>query len=322
MQFVKTIQNFAFQNDLWGKGSKIVVGVSGGSDSSCLLSVLKKLESKYDLKLHVAHVNYGLRGADSDHDEEFVRKLAEKYDIEISVLKPKKSQYKGNLENSLRDIRYNFFEKIRKELDFDLIAVAHNQDDQAETVLMRIIRGSGLNGLSAMKAKAGFVIRPLLQTSKKDILAYLKQNKLKFCTDKSNLDERFTRNGVRHGLLPYLEKNFNPRVKQTLGQWSLAVADDYEFINQSAESFVQAVCKNKCADFLEKEFLKMHLSLQRQVLRNIFGKLKSDTKDIENRQIEEMLKVIKSSKSKTQKAVIGGLNISKKGDKIGIFCSK
>jgi tRNA(Ile)-lysidine synthase len=319
-QLIKTIQNFAFANNLWEKNSKIIIGVSGGSDSVSLLDILKKLETKYDFKLHVAHVNYGLRGNESNQDEEFVKKLAKKYKLPFTLLKPKKSAYKGNLESNLREIRYDFFENLRCELEFDLVAVAHNQDDQAETVLMRIIRGSGLNGLSAMKAKTKNVIRPLLQTSKQEILSYVKQNKLQYRTDKTNLDTKFTRNAIRHNLLPYLEENFNPAIKQTLSQWSLSVADDYEFIEKSAESFTLLTCKKKCANFTAKEFEKFHRSIQRQVLRNIFGKLKQNTKDIENKQIEEMLKVIKSGKSKSQKAVIGGLNISKKGDKIEIFC--
>lgn len=316
---IKKIQNFAFQNNLWERGSKIVLGVSGGPDSVVLLDIFNHLAKKYDFQLHIAHVNYGLRGKDSQKDEIFVRELGEKYDIAVNVLKPKKAEYKGNLENSLRKIRYDFFEQIRQKLNFDLVAVAHNQDDQAETVLMRIIRGSGLSGLGAMKAKTNGTIRPLLCASRKEILAHIKQKKLVYRVDKSNLDTKFTRNSIRHGLLPYLEKNFNPSIKKTLSEWSAIVADDYDFIDKSAERFAKSVCKNKCMDFSAKLFLDLHQSIQRQVLRNILKKMKNSTEDIENQQIEEMIKIIKSSKSKTQKAAIGGLNISKKGDKVEII---
>ncbi|NTW27714.1 MAG: tRNA lysidine(34) synthetase TilS [Candidatus Moranbacteria bacterium] len=319
-QLIKTIQNFAFANELWEKNSKIVLGVSGGSDSSCLLHIFSKLAPKYDLQLHVAHVNYGLRDKDSQEDELFVKKIAEKYQIPLTVLKVKKAQQKGNLENNLRELRYDFFEKLRVELNFDLIAVAHNQDDQAETVLMRIMRGSGLAGLSAMKAKTKKIIRPLLQTSSKEILAYLKENKLKYRTDKSNLDTKFTRNSIRHGLLPYLEKNFNPAIKKTLSEWSLSVASDYEFIKEKAQDFVDLACNNKYANFNVADFLALSDAIKRQALRMIIGKLKGSSQDLESRQVEEMIKVLKSVKSKSQKATIGGLNISKKGDKIDIRC--
>lgn len=314
----KKIQNYAFQNNLWEKGSKIVLGVSGGPDSVFMLDFFSKLSKKYNLELHVAHVNYGLRGKDSEKDELLVRELGEKYGIEVSVFKPKKTEYRGNLENNLRNIRYDFFEKTRQKLGFDLIAVAHNQDDQAETVLMRIIRGSGLQGLGAMKAKTGKIIRPLLQISKAEILACNNQNKLKYRIDKSNLDTKFSRNKIRHELLPYLEKNFNSGIKKTLSEWSLTVADDYDFIDKNAERFAKNICKNKCAHFSAKEFAILHPAMQRQVLRNIFLKLKSSIQDIENKQVEEMLKVIRSSKSKSQKAAIGGLNILKKSDKVDI----
>jgi len=224
------------------------------------------------------------------------------------------------LENNLRDIRYKFFQKLCKEQKFDLIAVAHNQDDQAETVLMRILRGSGLNGLSAMKAKSANIIRPLLQTEKKSILTYLRENKLKYRVDKSNLDLKFTRNKIRHSLLPYLEKNFNPAIKKTLGEWSSIVASDYEFIAQNAQFFATNDCKNKCVNFNSEKFLELHAAIQRQELRSLFCKLKNGTEDLESGQIEEILKIIKSDKSKSKKAIVGGLKITKKGASIEIFC--
>ncbi|MEI7890536.1 MAG: tRNA lysidine(34) synthetase TilS [bacterium] len=319
-RFVKKIQNFSFENNLWEKNSKIIVGVSGGSDSACLLNILNILKDKYNFDLHVAHVNYGLRGKDSDQDEAFVKKIAKAYDMAVSVLRPKKSQYKGNLENSLREIRYDFFEKLRKKNNFDLIAVAHNQDDQAETVLMRIIRGSGLNGIGAMRAKSGNIIRPLLETSKADVLLYMKENKLKYQTDKTNFDFKFTRNSIRHGLLPYLEKNFNPKIKETLSGWSHMVSNDYDFIDRNAQSFAELKHKNKCSNFLVSEFFQMHPSLQCQALKIIGKKLKGDNFNLENSQVSEIIKVIKSEKNKSQKASIGGLNISKKGAKVDIRC--
>ena len=295
--------------------------MSGGPDSVCLLDILYKLSKKYDFELHIAHVNYNLRGRDSKKDELFVKKLAKKYGLAVSVLSSKKKN-KGNLENNLRKIRYDYFEQIRKKLKFNVVAVAHNQDDQAETVLMRIIRGSGLSGLSSMKAKSGNIIRPMLRVSRSEILEYLKKNKLAYRTDKSNLDTKLTRNAIRHKLIPFLEKNFNPGVKKTLSQWSFLVAEDYDFINKNAERFAGNSCKDKCGEFNVKKFRMLHSSIQKQVLRIIFQNLKNTTIDIENQQIEEIIKIIKSSKNKDQKATIGGLNILRKNDKVIISFSK
>jgi tRNA(Ile)-lysidine synthase len=322
MQLIKTIQNFAFQNNLWKKNSKIVLGISGGPDSVCLLDVLAVLSKKYNFKLYIVHINYNLRGKDSQQDELLVRKLAKKYDIKVSVFSPEKSEYTENLENSLREIRYEYFEKIRQNLGFDVIAVAHNQDDQAETVLMRIIRGSGLNGLSAMRAKTGKIIRPLLKTSRKEILAYIKQNKYVYRVDKSNADTKLIRNKIRHRLLPYLEKNFNPAIKKTLSEWSISVADDYAFISENSRKKNIGTYQKEKYCFKVKLFLKQESAIQRQILRNIFGVLKKNMIDIDNKQIEELIKIIKSRKNKNQKAVVGGLNILKKGDKVIINLKK
>jgi tRNA(Ile)-lysidine synthase len=320
VKFIKTIQNFASQYNLWQKGSKIIIGVSGGPDSVCLLEVLSLLAKKSQFELQIAHVNYGLRGKDSDQDEQFVRKLGEKFDVPVNALKVKKGSSKGNLENSLRNIRYAYFEKLRLEKKFDLIAVAHNGDDQAETVLMRIIRGSGLNGLSAMKPSNGKIIRPLLETPRSEIEAYLKEKHLEFRIDKTNLEPSFARNKIRLQLLPFLEKNYNPAIKKTLGRWSTNVGDDYAFIASKSERFTKRICKNKYAAFDAQAFFSQHVAIQRQVLRNVYTQLLGGTENLENQHIEEILKVAGSSKNKIKKARIAGLNVLKKGDKVEIFC--
>jgi tRNA(Ile)-lysidine synthase len=319
--FAKKIQNFSSQYNLWEKKSKIIIGVSGGPDSVCLLDFFYGLKKKYNFELQIAHVNYGLREKDSDDDEKFVRKLGLKYEIKVNVLKPDKPLYKGNLENSLRNARYDFFEKLRSQEKYDLIAVAHNQDDQAETVLMRMLRGTGLNGLGAMKPKNGNIIRPLLKTSKKDILLYLKEKKLHFRIDKTNNERIFTRNKIRHELFPLLEKDFNPVIKNTLCELSLSIADDYDYIYSQANKFV--LKKIQDGIFFDSElFSKKHLSIQRQIVRRVIHSLVGTLNGLEYAQVEEILKVIKSSKSKAKKAFIGGLNISKKGGKVEILHEK
>lgn len=201
MSLIKKFQNISHEYDLWQKGSKIVLGISGGPDSVCLLDIFFQLQKKYQLDFIMAHINYGLRGKDSDQDEKLVRKLAEQYDLKLFILNPK---CKSKSENALREIRYRFFEKIRKNNDFDLIAVAHNADDQVETFLMRLIRGSGLAGLSAMRFKNDSIIRPLLGFQRNEILAYLHKNKLDYRIDRTNLKPVFFRNRVRNELLPLL----------------------------------------------------------------------------------------------------------------------
>lgn len=315
---IKTIQNTAFREGLWQKGSKIVLGVSGGPDSVCMLDALAKIAPKCDLELIVAHINYGLRGKDSDKDEEFVRDLAEKHNLEIAVLPKtrfskilKPSFRKKPSENELREIRYNFFEEVRRENDFDSITVAHNADDQVETFLMRVIRGAGLIGLSAMKYKTGKIIRPLLGISRKEILEYLKTCKIKYRIDKTNKQAIFFRNKIRNQLIPYLKKNFNPRIKETISGAVNSIAEDADLLEKIAEEF----CAKK-KELCVSEILALHPSLQRRIILKFVGKVKKDLKDIESAHVREILKALKSTKGKRQVVVFKGLKLTRIGDKV------
>jgi tRNA(Ile)-lysidine synthase len=312
---IKTIQNTIFQQGLFERGAKIVVGVSGGPDSVCLLDMMSKIAPKADLKLIIAHVNYGLRGKDSDRDEKFVRKLAEKYNLPIAVF-PKaklsgilKLRFRKNpSENELRNVRYAFFEKIRKENNFDLIAVAHNSDDQVETFLMRIIRGAGLQGLSAMKFKNGRVIRPLLNISRAEILKYLKKTNLTYRTDGTNLENLFLRNKIRNKLIPYLEKNFNPKIRATIFGATVSIGEDADFLQQ----FTAQLAEEKILSV--KKLLALHPALQRRVLLKKISEAEQDGQNIESAHIEEILKALRSTKGKNQIVVFKGLKLTRKGD--------
>lgn len=321
MRFVKNVQNFVHRHELWQKDNKVIVGVSGGPDSACLLHVLSILAKKYNFSLQIAHVNYGLRGKDSDLDEAFVKKLGEKYGLPVNTIHFGKQ--KNPSEEQMREFRYAFFEKLRKKYNFDLIAVAHNLDDQVETIVMRIIRGAGLSGLSGMRAKNGFVIRPFLEVGRREIMDYLKQENLKYRTDKSNKDTKYFRNKIRNLLIPYLEKNFNPNIKRTIFQWSKSVADDYAYLETCQKG--KNICKKdkrKSVSFSVQKMLSLHVSdrknLIRAGIRDIFG----NTKGLSAAHLDEVCKIIKSGKNKHQKAAFIGLNITRKGDTLQITANR
>lgn len=320
---IKKVQNFASLNHLWEKDSKIVLGVSGGPDSACLLDIMAKVSRKYSMKLHIAHVNYGLRGKDSDKDEQFVEKLAEKYGLGLSILSPIIKK-KSNLEEELRIIRYAFFEKIRKELKFDYIAVAHTADDQAETVLMRIIRGTGLSGLRAMRCKNGVIIRPLLSVSRSEIEKYLAENKLASRLDKTNMEEKFFRNKIRHNLIPYLQKNFNSSIKESLLSLSITAADDFDYISKQAKKTAEKIIEKKDEEliFSTTIYRALHPAIQREFLRLIIKNMKRDLRDIESANIEEARKILASEKNKIQKMNFKGLKLTRKGDTVTLSLIK
>lgn len=310
MNLIKKIQENIFRYELFERGAEIVVGVSGGPDSVCLLDALHTLTKKYNLELIIAHVNYGLRGKDSDLDEKLARKLAEKYSLPFEILKNKKV---GKSEDKLRAIRYDFFEKVSKKYKASSIAVGHNLNDQAETVLMRIIRGTGLRGLGAIKFKNGNIIRPLLNIPRKEILAYLRKNKLSYRIDKSNLTNDFTRNKIRNKLIPDIEKEFNPNIQALLYKFSESAAADYDFISRYAKEWLAA---NK---ILKASSLnKLHPSIRREVLRQAIEKHNPNLREIESAHIEEINKILKSNKNKRQRITLKGLKIGRIGDKLTI----
>src|SRR3989339_2008737 len=202
------------------KFDRIVLGVSGGPDSIALLYCLLALKEEYRLTLHIAHLNHMLRPKDSVKDAEFVRLLAKKLGLACAIKKVNlKGLKKGSLEEAARKARLDFFLDTAKRIKADKIALGHTLDDQAETVLMRLLRGSGLLGLSGILPKRdilGFtVIRPLLGIKRKEIENFLKAKRIIPRVDASNLDQAYFRNRIRHKLLPGLEK-YNPNIKEVL----------------------------------------------------------------------------------------------------------
>ncbi len=255
---------------LFEKDDRIVIGVSGGADSVVLLDALTRLQPEYRFKLCVAHVNYGLRGRESDRDERFVKGLAKKYNIPCVIASSAKrdeaiSRKKlssgdrhalsglamtGNLQNSARDIRYNFFLKVAKKVRANKIAVAHHANDQAETILIHLTRGAGLSGLAGMSEIRDFtrgrscpiygakrsplkLVRPLLNCTKEDILLYAKERRLKFVQDRTNRTRKYHRNVIRHDLLPLLRK-YNPNIVQHLCKTAAILRDEDDALNEIA----------------------------------------------------------------------------------------
>jgi tRNA(Ile)-lysidine synthase len=315
--FVKRIQNTAFRHRLWTKGTKMVVGVSGGPDSVCLLDVLAGLREKYGWELHVAHVNYGLRGEESRLDEVFVRSLADHYGLPCSVLRPRIKKTQTNLEETLRDIRYAFFEKVRKGRGLDVIAVAHTLDDQAETVLMRLLRGSGTLGLQAMRPKRDAVIRPLLDTARQDVLDYLDQRQVSYRLDSSNTENCFFRNRIRHDLIPYLERQFQPSLKKILARNAAILEEDSDaLLSCLKDRSIPFHKEGKTIAFSVSALRTLHPSLQKLLIRQFFEELRSDLAGIEFSHMEEMFKIVRSSKNKNQILSFGRLKVLRNGDTV------
>ena len=254
------------------KGAKIVVGVSGGPDSVCLLHVLCELSGPWDLKLHAVHVNHCIRGAEADGDQKYTEELCRSLGVPCTVFTfdvRKQACEEGlTTEEMGRALRYDAFEKIRQEMladdiknggtAFARIAVAQNQNDQAETVLMRILRGTGLDGLAAMEyTRDGRIIRPLLEISRAEIEEYCAQKGLEPRTDSTNLTPDYTRNKIRLELIPYLRENYNENLLSGLSRLARSASEDkaflYECVEKASADIVRADERYDEAGSLESE---------------------------------------------------------------------
>ena len=220
MELFREILKLNEKYNLIENNDTIVVGFSGGPDSVFLVEMLKKLQDFFKFKIYLVHINHLLRGEDADADENFSYDYAKRNNLEIFVKRiPVKEIAKKTgktLEEVGREERYNFFSEIYNKVGANKIATAHNKDDQIETFLFRLVRGTSLQGLEGIKLKYNNIIRPISEIYKKDILEYLNKNEIQYKIDKTNFENEFTRNSIRLDLIPFIEKRYNIKFKDKL----------------------------------------------------------------------------------------------------------
>lgn len=276
---------------------KIVVAVSGGADSLALADLISRARQRFKLEICIAHYEHGLRGQVSIDDANFVKDFAAslnvKFFCESGNVQSFSAANKISVETAARILRYEFLSKVRESLNFDAIALAHHADDQAETILMRLLRGSTLSGLSAMQfltpSPYGLLIRPLLRFKKSDLENYCNERGLIPRIDATNFETVATRNKIRLELLPALEK-FNPAVVDTLCRFAETSAAESDFINCEVEKVFPKVVKND--KILREEFLKLHTALQREVIKKFIAQTTGSTKDFAFVNFESLRKVL------------------------------
>ena len=287
---------------------KVLLAVSGGADSVCLLHILNQLKSELQIDLHVAHINHQLRGAEADTDANFVQALAGRFSLPFTLEKldvlTYQSEHKLSLEEAAREVRYAFLAETAESIGAAGIAVGHNQNDQVETILLHIIRGSGTRGLRGLQPASNVrfagskqkIIRPLLLLSRAEIESYCEINDLQWRTDSSNTSLALLRNRVRLELLPLL-KNYNSGIADSLLRFGRIAEDDLAFLeNETDKIWSQvAVIKEGSVIFDKKELGCLPLALKRQILRRAVECILGNLKDIETRHIEVMLEALSLS---------------------------
>jgi tRNA(Ile)-lysidine synthase len=278
-RFLKSIKI----NRLLNRGDRVLLAVSGGADSTAMLHLFAWIQKQFSLELIIGHLNHGLRGRESNNDEDFVRELGRTLQMPVIAerLSPEnKIPEVGNLEDWARQQRYEFLTSAAKSCRAARIALGHTLNDQAETVLMRLIRGSGPQGLAAMPAiREGCFIRPMLWIKREEILAYLHANQFSWREDLSNQDLRFLRNRVRAELIPQLEEKYNPSIVQLLAQTAANLRGEVEILSELLESIVQREASTHGSQVSWKipDLLKYSSTTRRQLIRHSMKRLKGES---------------------------------------------
>ena len=278
IMLITSVKETIGRHRLLAPGDTVVVAVSGGPDSVCLLDLLRELAPELSLSLHVAHLDHGFRGEESAGEARFVERLARSLDMAVTVERRDVPAYcaeRGlSAQEGAREVRYAFLESVAQQIGARRIAIGHTANDQAETVVMRMLRGAGMAGLSGMPPKRDRLIRPLIDVTRQQVLGYLAERSLEFVTDPSNSKLIYTRNRVRQELMPVLER-FNPRVVEALAAEASVLREDLLALDHAAEVLLKDVLRQSGKrTLLEREgLLALPPALRRWALSRAMDRL-------------------------------------------------
>ncbi len=279
-------------------GDKIVLGVSGGPDSISMLNILNEIKDEFDFKIYVAHINHLIREEAID-DEKFVENYCKKNDISFfckraEVQKIAETQKIGT-EEAGRNVRYEFFEEVCSKVGANKIAIAHNKNDKIETIIMHLLRGSGLSGLKGMQPiRDNKYIRPLIECERNEIEQYCEENKLEPRIDKTNFENEYTRNKIRNIVIPYIKNEFNPNIIEIIDRLSQVATDESDYIDNQAQNIYKKILvekKEKEIILNWKEFNKQEKVIKNRIILYAVKQLLGSTQGIEKVHIEAIIKL-------------------------------
>lgn len=327
MIFEKTLSTIEKYN-LIENGDKVILGLSGGPDSVCLLHILNRLKEVLDIEVYAAHLNHQIRGMEAQKDALYVSQLCESLGITFFVKSMNVPQYckenKLSLEEGARKLRYEMFFELKEKLNANKIAIAHNMNDQAETVLMRMMRGTGLQGLKGIDyIRDGIIIRPLLEVERSEIESYCEEYKLNPRIDSTNLESIYTRNKIRLELIPYMRDNFNSNITESIVRMSNSLRSDNDFIEEEAfKKFKEVAFINGYnLEVNLQKYVNLHKSLKSRIIRHAIKYVLGDTNFIDQKHIEEVIEL--EGENKVDKKIIlpRGLFVYRQKNKL-IFTTK
>jgi tRNA(Ile)-lysidine synthase len=318
--FLKRIKDTIKHYDMLNKGDKVLVAVSGGADSVCLLEALVALRKGLGIDIVVANMDHCLRGSESEKDSSFVRDLCCKLDLPFvhKKVNVRAAGKKGtSTEEKAREKRYAFFREAARKSECGIIATGHTMDDQAETVLMRVVYGvspSGLAGIPPVRGEGGCtLIRPLIRTGREDIIGFLKTTGSKFVEDSSNKDVRFLRNKMRIEVLPFLEK-CNPKLKRSLVNLSDAVREDLAFLETERKKVTEKYAG--CTKVAIRDMILQPKTLKKQVFKELFKRAGGNIKKLTYRHWMDMDNFLRTAEKGKSLDLPGDIRVTKVRDEL------
>lgn len=302
MDIAKTFLNTIKKYKMINAGDKILVGVSGGPDSMSLLHLLWTFQEKLEIKLLAAHLDHMFRGKESREDARFVEKICEDLGIpffEEKINVPSYIKKTGfSPEDAARRVRYSFYKRQRKRLGIQKIALGHNRDDHEETVLMNILRGTGLEGLVGIDPVRDCYIRPLIEVPRMIIEDYLEKHNIPYRIDKTNLQPDYFRNSLRLELIPLIKEKYCPHLGKSLRRLADVTRYDLAYIEDETKKVLSSVakCEGKKVLIYVDEFLSLHEAIKRRLIRKVVGQIAGNTKDFEYKHTVMLIDFIENSK--------------------------
>ena len=322
-QVLKTIRNYEMLKD----GDSVLVALSGGPDSVFLLHALHQLRNKLKLKsLYVCNLDHGLRGSESREDSLFAKRLADESGLEFIHKKiniDKRKSKKLSTEEIAREARYRFFYTAAKKVNANVLATGHTLDDQAETILMRLIKGASLKGIigiaSVREERDLRIIRPLIEIEKNEIAEYLDGAKMSYRVDSTNLEPVYFRNIVRKEILPFLER-YNPRLKRALFSLAEHLREDFQFIQEEKHRRQETRGKRQgaCVEIDLKKIVVQPKAIQKEILRDLLDEAGGEVKKLSFRHWKELENLIRHKAKGNSVDLPGGIRVSR-GEKTLAF---
>ena len=292
----KKVLKFIEENKMLQCGDSVVLGVSGGADSLCLLVLLNEFAKDMNLTLTAVHVNHHIRGKEADEDQKYVEDFCRKLRVDCRVFhidaEKLAEEMKCSEEEAGRIARYRIFEETLNEVKGDKIAVAHNLNDCSETILFQLFRGSGIKGLTGIQAVRNNIVRPILCLTRDEIEEILQAREISFCTDSTNLSEDYTRNKIRNRVIPYIEENINSNASLNVVKAGSELTEIEDYLEKETGKQFEIYVEEQNKSFLIKnDVYNLHPAIKKRIVRRVISQLSGKLKDVTRIHVEIVMEL-------------------------------